>query len=123
MRYDGAARSDEYDGPARSDEKVSVLDLRLRLKLSKDNAFMSQGTKSHYDLNRRVGINLWGIIKSPARSEAARTDPPSSAPEAASAKPAGRLFGVLTMPNGQQIRTMREDAFRAALAATRISTH
>ena len=34
-------------------------------------------------------------------------------------KGSGKIFGILTMPNGQRIRTMREDAFRAALAAIR----
>jgi CspA family cold shock protein len=29
-----------------------------------------------------------------------------------------KVFGTLTMPNGQRIKTMREDAFRAALAAS-----
>jgi hypothetical protein len=28
------------------------------------------------------------------------------------------VFGTLTMPNGQTIRTMREDAFQAALAGS-----
>ena len=36
-----------------------------------------------------------------------------------SSKGSGKIFGILTMPNGQRIRTMREDAFRAALAAIR----
>ena len=30
-----------------------------------------------------------------------------------------RIFGALTLPGGRQIRTMREDAFQAALAASR----
>lgn len=29
------------------------------------------------------------------------------------------VFRTLTMPNGQSLRVMREDAFQAALAATR----
>ncbi len=31
---------------------------------------------------------------------------------------AGPVFGTLTMPNGQIIETMREDAFQAALIAS-----
>jgi CspA family cold shock protein len=29
-----------------------------------------------------------------------------------------KVFGTLTLPNGQRIKTMREDAFQAALAAS-----
>lgn len=33
-----------------------------------------------------------------------------------------KVFDTLTMPNGRRIKIMREDAFQAALAATREAT-
>jgi hypothetical protein len=51
---------------------------------------------------------------------AARVDKhPAARPAVTAVKNPRRVFGTLTMPNGQQIRTMREDAFLAALAAKR----
>jgi hypothetical protein len=70
---------------------------------------------------RMPGANVSGDRARP-HIGASRAAPSASGSKIAATKERGRVFGILIMPNGQQIRIMREDAFRAALAATRPET-
>ena len=80
---------------------------------------MTRWIQSKYKTNRRLGMDRWGRAKS---SVGARRGSAAANSEVAITKSPRKVFGTLIMPNGQQIRTMREDAFQAALAATRATT-
>jgi hypothetical protein len=73
-------------------------------------------------LSEPLGDMLARIRNAQSARHAAAIRPTSKRDAAAVPRP-GKVFGVLTMPNGQQIRTMREDAFLAALTGTRDDTH